>query len=361
MNFKKIIFCGCILVGGYVYLAYNSYLTNIYLPHINSIESMITEVKPSVVRIENSSKISDPQYQTTPYDDLLDEYGPSPKEHFKESGALGTGTIISEDGTILTANHVVKNSTEINVKLFNGKMYKVHILFQDEKSDIAILRFNDEIHNLSFSKLADSSKIREGETVIAIGNPFGLYNTVSKGIVSSLSTFRNNNEYIQTDAAINPGNSGGPLFDLNGNIIAVNDEILSKTGEFAGIGFSIPSNVVKKDMEDFQKYGKVKRGKIGVVLRMSDDLIENTLGINLGKGLVIIDVEKNSPATGIIQDGDYIVSVNAFIDGKNELIYNLDNTEKFVKFIQDNPDTIIDITIIRNGKNDIKRLKIGEQ
>src|SRR5690606_28267338 len=184
----------------------------------------------------------------------------------------GSGVIISEDGYIVTNNHVIKGSDKIEVILNNQKSYTAELVGTDPNTDIALIKIEEK--GLPFIKFVDSDAINVGDWVLAVGNPFGLNSTVTAGIVSakgrSIDILRRNNatspieSFIQTDAAINPGNSGGALVNPNGDLVGINTAISSPTGTYSGYGFAVPSNLVKKVVEDIKKYGMVQRGYLGI-------------------------------------------------------------------------------------------------
>jgi len=233
-----------------------------------------------------------------------------PKERVEKS--LGSGVIISKDGYIVTNSHVVENGKDIVVTLPNErKEYKAKLIGSDPKSDIAVIKIDRE--NLNYVKFAKSSDIKVGDIVFAIGNPFGIGETVTAGIVSALNrSGMGINEYenfIQTDASINPGNSGGALVDSRGYLIGINSAILSKSGGNNGIGFAIPSSLVKSVVESLLKNGSVKRAYLGV----SIDNISSNLSSYYGRssGAIILNVEKDSSAEkGGLKRGDIIVSID---------------------------------------------------
>lgn len=243
-----------------------------------------------------------------------------PKERVERS--LGSGVIVSADGYIITNNHVVANSDSIMVFLADEKKeYKAKVIGTDPKSDIAVIKI--EAKNLSPIAFSDSSKVKEGDVVFAIGNPFGVGETITHGIVSALN--KNGiglNEYenfIQTDTPINPGNSGGALIDSRGGLVGINTAIISPTGQNNGIGFAIPANMAKNIAKTLIEKGKVERGFIGVSMRDLDTQSRKFYGRE--KGAIVMDVVKDSPAQkGGLKRGDLIVSVNGKeIENSSEL------------------------------------------
>ena len=230
-----------------------------------------------------------------------------------EVKGAGSGFIISADGYVVTNNHVVENATEIEVILQNGDRYEASIKGRDPKTDLALLKVKvDEA--LPFVELGDSDSARVGEWVVAVGNPFGLGGTVTAGIVSARGRDINSgpyDDYLQIDAPINRGNSGGPLFNNQGQVIGVNSAIYSPTGGSVGIGFAIPSNLVKDVVAELETNGKMTRGWLGVQIQPLTDDIAESLGLTETHGALVAGVEPDSPAAlGGVKPGDVIVSMN---------------------------------------------------
>ena len=237
---------------------------------------------------------------------------PPQQRGFKQQGQ-GSGVIISEDGYILTNNHVVGGANKISVQLNNGREFSGKIIGADALSDIAVIKIEGE--DFPHLPFGNSDDIRIGETVIAIGNPFGLSNTVTMGIVSAkgrsnigLVDYEN---FIQTDAAINPGNSGGPLINLEGGIVGINTAIFSQSGGYQGIGFSVPINMAKHIMQELVKKGNVSRGWLGVHIQDITPDLAQAFDLEHSKGSLVAKVVNGSPAQKAgLQRGDVIVSFN---------------------------------------------------
>lgn len=316
---------------------------------ILSYNSSIAEVTKSVVNISTSKTIN----YKSPMDDffndplLKDFFGFSfgiPQNRSQKSSSLGSGVIASSDGYIITNNHVVENADEISVNLSGSdKEYKAKIIGTDPKTDIAVIKIDAK--NLKPAIFADSSKILEGDIVFAIGNPFGVGETITQGIVSALN--KNNiglNQYenfIQTDASINPGNSGGALVDSRGFLIGINSAILSRSGGNNGIGFAIPSNMVKDIAYALINNGKIDRGYIGVSIAdltsEQKELYENK------KGALISDTENNMPASKAgLKRGDLVIKVD------DKIIENAQDLKNLIGSMQ--PNKKIKITYERAGK-----------
>jgi serine protease Do len=310
-------------------------------------------IKPRV-RQYNSPFGNGPRQQD-PFDDFFRQFfGDSPRER-KERGG-GSGFIIDNNGYIITNNHVIAGADEIIVKTHDDKEYEAEIIGTDKKTDIALIKLKKFDSYLPHAKLGDSDKLQVGEWVLAIGNPFGLQETVTAGIVSAKERAIGAGPYddfIQTDASINPGNSGGPLFDLNGEVVGVNAMIFSPSGGNVGIGFAIPINLAKKIVEQLKNSGKVVRGWLGVTVQTVTKELADHFNLEEGKGALIAGVEKGSPADkyGIIT-GDVIIKFDGI-----ELAQMSDLPGK----VADTPvGKMVNITVIRDNKIKVIRAKVGQ-
>jgi serine protease Do len=278
-------------------------------------------VKPAIVNISSTKTIKIKSMQSPFFDDPFfrrffgDQFGQleRPREH-KESG-LGSGVIVDKDGYILTNNHVIKDADEIKVKLSDKREFKGKVIGADPKTDLAVIKIDS--NHLPVIKLGDSDKLKVGETVIAIGNPFGLSQTVTSGIVSA--TGRANvgiadyEDFIQTDAAINPGNSGGALVNVRGELVGINTAIFSTSGGYQGVGFAIPSSMAKVVMDNLINKGKVVRGWLGVSIQPVTPDLAKQFDIKDDKGALVGDVVEESPAEKAdLRRGDVIIE----FDGK---------------------------------------------
>lgn len=238
--------------------------------------------------------------------------GAPSKQDFR---ALGSGVIIdAAKGYVVTNNHVVDNATKINVKLSDGRSYEAKVIGKDPRTDIALLQLKDA-KNLTAIKIADSDQLRVGDYTVAIGNPYGLGETVTSGIVSALGrsglNVENYENFIQTDAAINRGNSGGALINLNGELIGINTAILAPDGGNIGIGFAIPSNMVKNLTSQMVEFGQVKRGELGIMGTELNSELAKAMKVDAQKGAFISQVlPKSAAAKAGIKAGDVIVSMN---------------------------------------------------
>ncbi len=224
-------------------------------------------------------------------------------EPYPTDGGSGSGSIIDKRGYVVTNRHVIKDAYKIYISLSDGTQYEGTLVGEDEQTDLAVVKFtppeNIELTTIGFS---DSSKLRVGQKVIAIGNPFGFDRTMTTGIISSLGRpIQSNNtifrDMIQTDTAINPGNSGGPLFDTQGRMIGINTMIYSTSGSSAGVGFAIPVNTAKRIVSDIMKYGKVKRGSMNISAIQINSTLSRYIDLPVKEGLLVSEVEKNSNAS----------------------------------------------------------------
>lgn len=276
-----------------------------------TIAEIAAHAMPSVVNISTKRTLR----TSSRFDDRMLRFWGIPRE--REESSLGSGVIVSESGVVLTNNHVVEHADEIFVTLADGKQtYRAELVGSDPSSDLAVLRLPEGIRDLRPIALGDSNRLRVGDWVIAVGNPFGVGQTVTHGIVSALG--RSNvgiNEYedfIQTDAPINPGNSGGALINMEGELVGINTAILSKSGGSQGIGFAIPSNMVKPIADSIVKNGELVRGWLGVTTSPLDQERALDLGRTTTEGVLISDVAEGSPAAEAgLQPGDLLLTLNA--------------------------------------------------
>jgi serine protease Do len=260
----------------------------------------------------------DPFFKDSPFREFFgDEFFKRFKKDMHPRGfnqhGLGSGVIVSAEGMILTNAHVVKDADEIKVTLGDKRSFQAKVIGADPESDVAVLKIDAK--NLPTAKFADSDKLRVGEIVIAVGNPFGFNQTVTSGIVSA--TGRSNvgiidyEDFIQTDAAINPGNSGGPLVNIEGEVVGITTAIASRSGGYQGIGFAIPSNAAKLIMDDLVKTGKVRRGFLGVNIQDVTDSLAKSFGMDGTGGALVSQVTEGGPADKAgIKAGDIIVKIN---------------------------------------------------
>ena len=268
--------------------------------------------------------------------------------------SLGSGFIIDPAGIVVTNNHVIADADEITVILNDGTRLKAELIGNDKKTDLALLKVKAD-KPLKAVKFGDSEKLRLGEWVIAIGNPFSLGGTVTAGIVSARNRDINSgpyDNYIQTDAAINRGNSGGPLFNLDGDVIGINTAIISPSGGSIGIGFAVPSKTALAVIDQLKQFGETRRGWLGVRIQQVTDEIAESLNIKPARGALVAGIDDKGPAKPAgIEAGDVIVK----FDGKD------------IKEMRDLPRVVADtpvgkdvpVVIIRKGKEETKTVKLG--
>ncbi len=295
-----------------------------------------------------------------PFEDFWDRFFGTPREREQEyrSIAYGTGFFISSEGYILTNNHIVENAIKVNVFSVDGSEYKAKVVGTDKKTDLALLKVDGK--DLPYTQLGDSAQLKVGEWVLAIGNPLGMEHTVTAGIVSAkgrqLAGSLNVPEYqdfIQTDAAINRGNSGGPLVNLGGEVVGITSNILSPSGGNIGIGFAIPSNLAKKVVKQLEEKGRVVRGYLGVQIQPINEEIKDFLKLSSKQGAYVTKVEPDTPAERAgLERHDVIIELNG------EPIKDANDVKFKIADIQ--PETKIEITIIRDGKEKILTAKLAE-
>ena len=280
--------------------------------------AIIRNVSPAVVHInvEKTVKNGEGESEGEPFgEDLFRRFFPprfQPPREFRQRG-LGSGSIVDKRGYILTNNHVIEGADKITVQLKDGRELEAKLVGADPKSDLAVLKI--EADDLPLARLGNSDKVEVGETVIAIGNPFGFDQTVTQGIVSAIGRssvgLTDYEDFIQTDASINPGNSGGPLINLNGEIIAVNTAIFSRSGGNMGIGFAIPINMARSVMTSLIEKGRVVRGFLGVIIQDVTQELADAMNVEVNAGVLISSVGKDTPAGKAgIREGDIVTHFN---------------------------------------------------
>jgi serine protease Do len=265
---------------------------------------------------------------------------------------LGSGFVMDKDGYIVTNDHVVSKATDVKVRFSDDTEFDAKVIGADTQTDLALLKIDAD--NLPVLKLGDSDAIRVGEDVIAVGNPFGLGGTVTRGIVSAVSRDINAGPYvdfIQTDAAINRGNSGGPLLSLDGDVIGVNSAIYSPNGGSVGVGFAIPSNTVKNVVAQLREDGTVERGWLGVTIQNVTPEIAAAVGLDDPHGALVADIVEGSPSEGKLKTGDVIVS----FDGKP-----VDSSRDLPKLVAAAaPDHDVSVEVRRDNSRKTVELKLG--
>ena len=272
----------------------------------------------------------------------------------RKTNSLGSGFIVDTSGIVVTNNHVIADADEINVIMNDGTKIKAELVGVDKKTDLAVLKFKP-VKPLVAVKFGDSDKLRLGEWVIAIGNPFSLGGTVTAGIVSARNRDINSgpyDSYIQTDAAINRGNSGGPLFNLDGEVIGVNTLIISPSGGSIGIGFAVPSKTVVGVVDQLRQFGELRRGWLGVRIQQVTDEIAESLNIKPARGALIAGVEDKGPAKPAgIEPGDVVVK----FDGKD-----IKEPKDLSRVVADTAvGKEVDVVIIRKGAEETRKVTLG--
>ena len=315
---------------------------------------MANAVVPSVVSITTTKTVS----RRMPIDPLELFFGrrfsdESPAQ--QKVTSLGSGVIVSKEGHIVTNNHVLNGTDDVTVQLSDGRQSKAKIVGTDGQIDLAVLKI--DLENLTPLPIGDSDKVRVGQIVMAIGNPFGLDESVSQGIISAKDRRAMNDsqvEFFQTDTAINPGNSGGPLVNIRGEVIGINTAIYSESGGNQGIGFAIPSNVVRAAMNSIISKGRVIRGYLGVGIQPVTKDIAEQFKLDSARGALVTDVTPGSPAekAGIIR-GDVIRKVNG---------YEVKDTISLVNRIAEaDIGSNLTIDLVRDGETKTVTAKVIEQ
>ncbi|HXE24371.1 MAG TPA: DegQ family serine endoprotease [Roseiarcus sp.] len=328
-----------------------------------NLADLVDQVADAVVNISATQTVEDKDAapdlpKGTPFDEMFEEFfknhGLNPAPRARRAQSLGSGFVIDPSGIVITNNHVIGDANDIMVIFTDGRKLKAKIVGKDPKVDVAVLKVESD-KPLKTVKFGDSDKMRVGDGVMAVGNPFGLGETVTAGIISA----RNRNidsgpydDFLQTDASINKGNSGGPLFNLQGEVIGINTAILSPSGGSIGIGFATPSATVVPVIQQLEEFHETRRGWLGVRIQPVDDTIADSLNLGTARGALIAGVDDKGPAkpAGLLA-GDVIVK----FDGKE------------VKQSRDLPRLVasmpvgkqVEVVVIRNGKEVTKTVTLG--
>ena len=327
-----------------------------------SLAPLAEQISPSVVNITTSTVVegrTGPQGivpEGSPFEDFFREFqdrnGPSDRP--RRSSALGSGFVISEDGYIVTNNHVIEGADEINIEFFNGDELTAKLVGTDPNTDIALLKVEADAP-LPFVPFGDSDSARVGDWVVAMGNPLGQGFSVSAGIVSARNRALSGSydDYIQTDAAINRGNSGGPLFNMDGEVIGVNTAILSPNGGSIGIGFSMASNVVTRVVDQLQEFGETRRGWLGVRIQDVTEDIAEAIGLENTDGALVTSVPDGPAKDAGMEDGDVILSFAGV---------EVADTRGLVRQVGNSPvGETVRVVVFRDGETLTLRVTLGRR
>ncbi|WP_457647354.1 DegQ family serine endoprotease [Profundibacter sp.] len=328
----------------------------------DSFADLAEKVSPSVVNITTTTTIAAPMGQGpvvpegSPFEDFFRDFmdrggnGAPPRR----SQALGSGFVISEDGYIVTNNHVIAEADEIEIEFFSGEVLPAKLIGRDPKVDIAVLKVESD-KPLPFVSFGDSDIMRVGDWVMAMGNPLGQGFSVSAGIISARNRELSGtyDDYLQTDAAINRGNSGGPLFNMDGEVIGVNTAILSPNGGSIGIGFSMASNVVSRVVDQLRQFGETRRGWLGVRIQDVTDDVAEALGLDKAAGALVTDVPEGPAAEAGIKAGDVITAFDGVpVPNTRALVRQVGNTQVGKE---------VRVVVLRDGKTQTLKITLGRR
>jgi serine protease Do len=339
--------------------------TQIPVVQVPNFADLAEHLKPSVVNISTTQVMKgqrrtgprtpfpSPFGERDPFEEFFERFfgGENPQREFRRR-SLGSGFIINREGYIVTNNHVVENASDIKVSLSDkGEEYDAKVIGRDPKTDVALIKIEVK-KELPAAALGDSSMLRVGEWVMAIGNPFGLGQTVTTGIVSAKGRIIGGayDDFIQTDASINPGNSGGPLFNMNGEVVGINTAIIA-SGQ--GIGFATPINIAKDLLVQLREKGRVVRGWLGVQVQRVTPELAKSFGLDRERGALVADVMADTPAEKAgIERGDIIVEFNG------RKIEEMNDLPRLVASIS--PNTEVPVKLLRKGQEKVAQVKIAE-
>jgi serine protease Do len=346
-------------------IARNRSITTSFAPIVKQVSPSVVRVT-TVVKAKTVSNRSMSPGQPSPDTDELppflrrffgDEFqGNMPRQwRMPPQRGEGSGVIVSQDGYILTNNHVVDGADEVKVHLIDNREFVAKVVGKDPKSDVAVIKVTAT--DLPAIKIADSEQVEVGDLVLAIGNPFGIGQTVTMGVVSAKGRhnvgIEDYEDFIQTDAPINPGNSGGALVDVEGRLVGINTAILSRSGGNQGIGFAVPANLAREVMVSLVKYGHMVRGYLGVTIQDVNPALAREFKLKDQKGALVADVAPDGPAHGAgIQSGDVVLEYN----GKTVA----DSHQLRMQVAQTKPGESLPLKVLRQGKLQTIQLKVGE-
>lgn len=321
----------------------------------DDLASITEKARPVVVNIATSRTVKTPRLPFADDPFFKRFFGEQKAPAKKKAISLGSGVIVSSDGYIITCNHVIESAEDIIVKTADNKEYKGQVIGADAKTDVAIIKIDEK--NLPFAAFGDSDKLRSGEIVLAMGNPFGLNHTVTMGIVSALKRsgmgITEYEDFIQIDAAINPGNSGGALLNTKGELVGINDAIYSTSGGSQGIGFAIPVKMARSIMESMLTKGKVVRGYIGISIQPLTADLARQFGLKDQNGALLVDVTEGGPAEKAgLERGDVMIEY----DGKK--IESLPELKNWVASTP--PGKSVPVKVMRDGKTVSVNVVMGE-
>jgi serine protease Do len=332
----------------------------------DAFKTVARSTAPSVVNVTTVKRVEwtgepflDPWFR--PFGDWFGEdflerfYGERDRPREFEERGLGSGVVVTSDGYILTNDHVIRDADELTVKLLDGEEYDATVVGTDPRTDLAVLKIDGR--NLAAARFGNSDEIEVGEWVLAIGNPFGLDQTVTAGIVSAKGRanvgLADYEDFLQTDAAINPGNSGGPLVDLYGDVIGINTAIVTRSGGYQGVGFAIPARMAQSIMNSLIETGTVRRGWIGAYIQNLEKDLARSFGYEGTEGVLISDLTESGPADEAgLEPGDIVVG----LDG--EPVGSVSALRNRVASIE--PGSEVELSIIRDGEERRVAIEIGE-
>jgi Do/DeqQ family serine protease len=330
------------------------------LPAPESYADLVARVSPAVVTIRAervTRQAALPSGHEPLFDELFGRQGRRMVPEPREEGGLGSGVIVSPDGYILTNHHVVDGATVIRVELVDRRAFAAKVVGTDEPSDLAVLKI--EAAGLLSLPLGDSRKVRVGDVVLAIGNPLGVGQTVTMGIISakgratgvSDASFE---DFLQTDAPINRGNSGGALVDTRGGLVGINSQILTPSGGSIGIGFAIPADMAQNVMQQLIETGTVRRGRMGVTVQGITSDLAQSLGLEDVRGAIVSSVDEGSPAAKAgIRRGDVITAFDGEPVSDNNWLRN--------RVAGSQPGSTVSLTVVRNGRKDTRQVVLAER
>jgi serine protease Do len=334
--------------------------SDIILKNDKAFSEIVNSVFPAVVNLSTVKvRKQSPSYSDDPFlelfNDFFSPYGNFDLQKRYWDQNLGSGLVVSENGYIITNNHVVSGADKINVTLYDKRIFKGKVMGSDPKTDIAVVKIDSK--DLRTIPWGDSDSLQVGEVVLAVGNPFGLNHTVTMGIISAVGRadvgIADYEDFIQTDAAINPGNSGGPLVDSRGNLIGINTAIFSKSGGYQGIGFAVPGNMARRVMEQLINSGRVIRGWLGVTVQELTPELAKRFGHESAEGALVGEVLQKSPAfKSGIKRGDIILEFGGKKVSSPSALKNMAATSR--------PGMKVPVKLLRTGKKLRKIVTVGE-